>query len=246
MKTNECPSKSHTLLLRSLIIAIAIIGTIALANRCTGNGYYIYYNLVYGIILSTALPMWLTYKEHGNFQSLGIKRLGLKQVAVMAGFIVFSIGGQLIPLDSASLDFSLLPVCFVPLVMTTFFEEFLFRGYMQTRFEQRYGWFPALLLSGFFFSIYHLGYPGFRTVGDLLLLFAVGTGFALAFKLSGGNVIVSYFVNLPNALLTYMLKSQQFPALDKGSTIFAGITLALIFILVLFFRFLHDKKVITI
>ena len=236
MKTNECPTKRHALLLRSTIIVVAIIGAIALANGCTGNGYYIYYNLLYGIILSTALPLWLTWRERGSLQSLGIKRLGPKQVAVMAGFIVFSTGGQLIPPGGAALDLSLLPVCFVPLVMTTFFEEFLFRGYMQTRFEQRYGWLPAVLLSGFFFSIYHLGYPGFRTVGDLLLLFAVGTGFALAFKLSGGNVIVSYFVNLPNALLTYMLKSQQFPPLDKASTLFAGITLALIVVIVLFSR----------
>lgn len=234
--------KSHGILLRSSIIVIVVIGVIALANICAGNGYYVFYNVVYGIILSTVLPILLVHKEQGTFQSLGIKRIGLRQLVVMAGFIVFSIGGQLIPIDRASLDFTLLFVCFVPLIMTTFFEEFLFRGYMQTRLEQRYGWIPAVLLSGFFFSVYHLGYPGFRTAGDLLLLFAVGTGFALAFKLSGGNVIVSYFVNLPNALLTYVLKSKQFPPLDRDSTVFAGITLVLIVIIAIF----HGKPLFAL
>ena len=46
---------------------------------------------------------------------------------------------------------------------------------------------------------------------DILLLFAVGIGFAAAYKLSGNNLIVAYFVNLPNAFVTYMLKFKQFP-----------------------------------
>lgn len=80
------------------------------------------------------------------------------------------------------------------------------------------------------FSFYHLGYPGFRTIGDILLLFAVGIGFAIAYKLSGNNFLVSYFVNLPNAFVTYMLKYKQFPTMYLSSTIAAVITLALILI----------------
>lgn len=86
------------------------------------------------------------------------------------------------------------------------------------------------------FSLYHLGYPGFRTWEDLLLLFAVGLGFAAAYGLSGNNLIVSYFVNLPNALVTYILKYKQFPVMSVSSTIAAVITLALIGFIILIFR----------
>ena len=81
------------------------------------------------------------------------------------------------------------------------------------------------------FSLYHLGYPGFRTIGDILLLFAVGVGFAVAYKLSGNNLFVSYFVNLPNAFVTYMLKYNQFPTMYLSSTVVAAITLVLIMII---------------
>ena len=122
----------------------------------------------------------------------------------------------------------LLPVGIVPLIMTTFFEEFLFRGFVQSRIEQQYGWEPAILLSGAMFSLYHTGYPGFRSMEDLLLLFAVGLGFAAAYRLSDNNLFVSYFVNLPNAFITYVLKYEQFPMMSISSVIAAVITLLLI------------------
>lgn len=72
----------------------------------------------------------------------------------------------------------------MPLIMTTFFEEFLFRGFFQSKFEKEFGALPAIFVSGLMFSLYHLGYPGFCSFGDILLLFAVGIGFATAYKLS--------------------------------------------------------------
>lgn len=63
---------------------------------------------------------------------------------------------------------------------------------------------------------------------DILLLFAVGIGFAAAYKLSGNNLIVSYFVNLPNAFVTYMLKFEQFPKMAMSSTIASIVTLFIV------------------
>lgn len=110
-------------------------------------------------------------------------------------------------------------------MMTTLFEELLFRGFLQTRFEKLFGCIPAIILSGFFFSLYHISYPGFRNVTDLALLFAVGCGFALAYKLPGNSLAVSFAVNLPNALLTYVLKFEQFPVMDRYSVALSVITL---------------------
>ncbi|MEW9096107.1 MAG: type II CAAX endopeptidase family protein [Clostridiaceae bacterium] len=230
--------KKHKFLLLSMLLIVAIIFFISLANMVRGKGFYIFYNLIYGLLLSTILPLYFTYKSRGHkaFYDLGIRKIRIRQIVILVAFVIFSVGGQCIPLiiNSISIPFELLSLCIVPLIMTTFFEEFLFRGFMQTRFEKQYGWLPAILISGFFFSIYHLGYPGFRTISDLLLLFAVGIGFAVAFKLSDNNVIVSYFVNLPNAILTYLLKIEQFPVFDNFSTVIAGGTILFIILIFIF------------
>lgn len=237
--------KKYRFILKLAFIETALIACICLATKFNGFRFYLFYNLLYGLILSTVIPIVLVFKERADFASVGIKKFGFRQISVVVLFVVFSIGGQVIPklINGETIRFDLLPICIIPLIMTTFFEEFLFRGYMQTRLEKMYGLLPAIFLSGLMFSLYHLGYPGFRTVSDLLLLLAVGIGFAVAFKLSDNNLIASYFVNLPNAFLTYILKSEQFPIFTNDSTIFASITIALIIIILIYS---HRKMMIYI
>lgn len=192
--------------------------------------YFCFYNVLYGILFSFLIPLFLLRKEENVFDFLGIKTLGKKQIFILAVFIVFSVGGQIITkaVNGEIIPWNLLPMGIVPLIMTTFFEEFLFRGFFQNKFEKEFGTITAILVSGLMFSLYHLGYPRFRTFEDILLLFAVGIGFATAYKLSGNNLIVAYFVNLPNAFVTYMLKFEQFPKMTMSSTVASIVTLCII------------------
>ena len=50
-------------------------------------------------------------------------------------------------------------------------------------------------------------------------------------------LIVSFFANLPNAFVTYMLKYEQFPVMSVSSTIAAAVTLVLIGLIFLLY---HD------
>lgn len=223
--------KKSKLILFCIIVEVMLIACVALANlNPTSVIYFLFYNLMYGLVFSLCVPLFLLRKEKETLFSVGIKKPGVRQFVVLIAFVAFSIGGQLIPMTVAGeqIPWHLLPMGIVPLIMTTFFEEFLFRGFVQSRTEQQFGWLPAILISGLMFSLYHLGYPGFRTFGDILLLFAVGLGFAIAYKLSDNNLFVSYFVNLPNAFVTYMLKYEQFPAMNLSATIAGVITLVLI------------------
>ena len=192
--------------------------------------YFCFYNVLYGILLSFLIPLFLLRKEENVFNFLGIKTLGKKQISILVVFVVFSVGGQIIPkaVNGEIIPWNLLPLGIIPLIMTTFFEEFLFRGFFQNKFEKEFGSITAILVSGLMFSLYHVGYPRFRTFEDILLLFVVGSGFATAYKLSGNNLIVAYFVNLPNAFVTYMLKFEQFPKMTMSSTIASIITLCII------------------
>lgn len=210
---------------------ILLIICVGYAQLYSMSLYYIlFYYILYGITLSFFLPLFLLRRENNMLDFIGLKALGKKQAVVLLSFVLFSISGQLIPIivSGRTIPWNLLPMGVIPLIMTTFFEEFLFRGFFQNKFEKDFGTLPAILVSGLMFSLYHLGYPGFRTFQDILLLFAVGIGFAVAYKLSDNNFIVTYFVNLPNAFITYLLKHKQFPVMEISSTIASIITLCIL------------------
>ncbi len=214
-----------------IVIEIMLIVCVGIANLYPEPlNYFLFYNILYGIVLSFILPLFLLRKEKRLFDFIGIRAVGKKQIVVLIVFVVFSVGGQLIPIavNGGKIPWNVLSIGFIPLIMTTFFEEFLFRGFFQNKCEKDFGAFPAIFISGVMFSLYHIGYPGFRTFEDILLLFAVGVGFAAAYKLSGNNLIVAYFVNLPNAFVTYMLKIEQFPVMEISSIIAGIITLFII------------------
>lgn len=228
-------NRSKTIFL-CILFEIAVILCVGCANwRPDPIWYFLFYNVLYGIVFSFLLPLFLLRKEKGMWGIIGLRDFGKRQIAVLLLFLVFSVGGQLIPIAAAGrkLPWHYLSVGAVPLIMTTFFEEFLFRGFFQSRLEKEFGIYPAILISGLMFSLYHLGYPGFRTSEDILLLLAVGIGFAAAYKLSGNNFIVAYFVNLPNAFVTYMLKYEQFPVMRTSSVAAAVITLCIVLAVVL-------------
>ena len=237
MKETANRGKGKTLLISAGIEIMLIICITAANLNPTPILYFIFYNLLYGLVFSLLIPLYLSASGR-VLAEVGLKKPGIRQWVVLAAFVVFSVGGQLIPKLAAGeqIPWRLLPMGIVPLIMTTFFEEFLFRGFVQSRIERKFGWVLAILVSGTMFSLYHLGYPGFRTWEDILLLFAVGTGFAAAYKLSGNNLIVSFFVNLPNAFVTYILKYEQFPVMRVSSTIAAAVTLVLIGLILLLYR----------
>ena len=265
MKETANRGKGKTLLISAGIEIMLIICITAANLNPAPILYFIFYNLLYGLVFSLLIPLYCLYKEtpygypfmlFGNnkengapasgrvLAEVGFKKPGLRQWVVLAAFVVFSVGGQLIPKMAVGeqIPWHLLPMGIVPLIMTTFFEEFLFRGFVQSRIDRQFGWVPAILVSGAMFSLYHLGYPGFRTWEDILLLFAVGAGFAVAYKLSGNNLMVSFFVNLPNAFVTYMLKYEQFPVMRGSSTIAAAVTLVFIGLILLLYRNADQRR----
>ncbi|MCB6993479.1 CPBP family intramembrane metalloprotease [bacterium 210820-DFI.6.37] len=226
-------------------VEIILIVCVGVANIYPNPlNYFLFYNILYGIVSSFVLPLFLLRKEENLFDFIGVKAVGKKQIIVLSIFVAFSVGGQLIPIvaNGGTIPWELLPVGVIPLIMTTFFEEFLFRGFIQSKFEKDFEALPAILVSGLMFSLYHIGYPGFRTLGDILLLFAVGVGFAIAYKLSGSNLIVAYFVNLPNAFVTYVLKFEQFPVMELSSTIASIVTLCIITVVLFIVLSIANRK----
>ncbi|HEX3025692.1 MAG TPA: type II CAAX endopeptidase family protein [Clostridia bacterium] len=220
-------------LLFGTAVLLLVIGANSLANFFGGYVYYLFYQGIYGIVLSTLLPVfYVFFVEKGGLNELGIRKITIRSVLVAVLFIAFSIGGQLYKKGFIISSSDYLIMISIPLVMTTFFEEFLFRGFFQIRFEKIFGTVPAVLLSGLMFSLYHLGYPKFRSWDSLLTLLLVGIMFALSFKLSGNSLFTAYFVNLPNAILTYLYNPHNFPDFNLCT---AAVSAAVILLLIFFF-----------
>ena len=83
------------------------------------------------MILSIICPLlWYDHKQEDT-EAMGVKPLCIRDGFVLFGFVIFSIGGQLLGLEGKPLHVQWLALGVIPLMMTTFFEEFLFRGFMQ-------------------------------------------------------------------------------------------------------------------
>lgn len=232
--------KNIKFLLFGIIVLVLIIASNSMASFCGGYLYYVFYQGIYGVILSTIIPIiYVFYYEKNKLKELGIKPVTIRAIIVGAVFICFSIGGQLMHKRVNMPSTQQMIYISIPLIMTTFFEEFFFRGFLQIRFEKFFGTIPSVVLSGLFFSLYHLGYPNFRRIDMLTTLFFVGIMFALSFKLSNNNLLTSYLVNLPNAILTYLLKPKMFPKFTLETAV---VSFATIILVLLIFKFFIDKK----
>lgn len=225
-------SKNIKFLLFAVLILILIVIFNNMASFFGGYLYYVFYEGFYDIGLSAVIPLiYVFYYEKKDLSSLGFKPVTLRCIIVAALFIAFSIGGQLSK-KSVNVPSSMrLIYITIPLIMSTFFEEFLFRGFFQTRFEKYFGVVPSIILSGLFFCLYHLGYPKFRSLKLLITLFFVGIMFALSYKLSGNNLLASFLVNLPNAVLTYLLNPNNFQYFSLETSIFSIITMSITLII---------------
>ena len=209
-----------------------------IANLFTGNLFYLFYQGMFGLGICIFFPIWYIGKiKKEPLESIGLTFKGWpKAIFIAVLLLALSIPGQLmnkhILFPSAG---KFLFIC-IALIMSTLFEELFFRGFLQTRFEDALGIIPAIILSGITFALYHLGYPKFRSMELMITMFFVGTYFAIAFRLTK-NVITSYVVNLPHAIVIYILRPQIFPdfnqrvALVSFSVIVISITMIILAII---------------
>ena len=91
------------------------------------------------------------------------------------------------------------------------------------------------LLYGLVFSLFIPLYCLYKEVSFGHPIMPYGNVLPLPFGLSGNNLIVSLFVNLPNAFVTYILKYEQFPVMGVSSTIAAVAALVLIGLILLLY-----------
>ncbi len=240
-KCFQCKPQPET-----LVTLLALIGAIlvnALANCFKGSLFVLFYQGV--LVLGICIFFPLYYIQ--NIKKESLNEIGLTTkgwfFALLVGliFAAVSVPGQIIHKTILFPSFDKLVYVTIALMMSALFEELFFRGFLQTRFEKAFGIIPAVLLSGAAFSLYHLGYPKFRSVELLLMLFFVGTFLAISFSITK-NVITSFTVNLPNAIITYIINPQQFTDFNKVVAIISFSTICIAIVIISLFKIKETRN----
>jgi uncharacterized protein len=101
--------------------------------------------------------------------------------AVILGLVLANLEYQVLGPEPLIPDLSLVNMALLAVIMFVFVgfaEELIFRGYLQTRIENHWGIYPAMLGSALLFSVMHSGY---YNVAYLFLTFFVGLILAALF-----------------------------------------------------------------
>ena len=215
---------------RPLVVAglafLLAVGVNALA--WTGDsGWWIVplYHFTFAIGVCIVLPTWY----HAVACGRPLHEIGLtlarwrRDVAVGVAFIVFTLTPRLGEIDTLPAAPALVWLA-AAMCLSTLFEEVFFRGFLQTTVQRALGIVPALVLSSLAFSLYHVGYgPEWREPARLIQLFFVGLMFGVAFQTTG-SVVTSFTLNLPHAIVTFMLEDEYFDAGTAAVSVVAVLT----------------------
>jgi uncharacterized protein len=188
--------------------------------------FFVLYQGVLILGAGIVAPLWYIRITKQRIASIGLTLTHWKKAVAYGLFLAcVSVPWRLAGTHISTIEFGVLVSTGISLMMTSFFEEVFFRGFIQTRFEKAYGAVPAIIVSALTFSLYHLGYPDYRNPNLLFVLFLVGLFFAVAFRITN-NVITSFLVNLPHALISFIENGSYFStkvAVVSGFTTIIGL-----------------------
>ncbi len=225
-----------------LIFAIGVL--INFIADSFGRGsllFYLFYQGIFALGICIFIPMVYTvvYKKE-ELSSIGISsKKWLKVILIGLIIAAISVAGSLFHKNIIIPSSDKLLYLLSCLVMSTLFEEVFFRGFLQTKFEKYFGMIPAIIFAGICFALYHIGYSDMRDIHTLIVLAAVGIVFSISFRITR-NIITSYIVNLPNAVITFLDRKTYF---DSTSAIISLITAIIGLILILYFCSRNKKSV---
>jgi membrane protease YdiL (CAAX protease family) len=199
---------------RDLQVAIAAFAAAIAVNAVAWSGVsdpwrLILYHFVFAFGICIVFPTWYIAATGRDLREIGISLDGWRRNALV-GLVAAALT---VPWRLATVHipaFGSLATLAVAMCFSTLFEEIFFRGFLQTRFQESLGAVPAILLSSIAFATYHLGYgEEWRHMDAMIRMTLVGLLFGVAFYLTN-NVITSFLLNLPHALVTFMERGDSF------------------------------------
>lgn len=186
---------------------LLVVGALSIATFVVtpqrGVGYFLVYALLGATVFGVALPVWwMVWRRRRTVADLGVsaRNLGLS-LALQAVFaaVLYSATLSRVQLPAAE---ALLPLVALSLCIG-FFEAIFWRGWVQSRLEESFGFIPALLLGSALYALYHVGY-GMRW-GEIGFLFFIGLLYGTTFRITG-SVFILWPAFQPIGQLTTLIR----------------------------------------
>jgi membrane protease YdiL (CAAX protease family) len=159
----------------------------------SGVNHFFVENMIPFVIGLALLFVWVKYVHKQSIRSLTTSRPKVDWGRIFFSFsiwAIFTVGSTLLLYFSGpeNFVFNFKPVPFLILAVLalflipiqTSFEEYLFRGYMMQGIglATRHKLFP-LLITSFLFGIMHIANPEVEKMGNIILIYYIGTGLFL-------------------------------------------------------------------
>jgi uncharacterized protein len=224
------------------LLLFACVGIMALIEKRTMADYGLPLNQAFGLRFWQGVPL--------GFVMLSLL---LAMIAALHGFSLdgVAVGGPL------ALKYGAL--YFIGFIIVGFFEEFSFRGYLQSTLGSGIGFWPAAILLSILFGAVHLGNPGEAKIGAFM---AGSFGLVCAFALwRTGNLWLpigmhaswdwgeTYFYGTPDSGLLaqghFLNSAQHGPAWLSGGSVGpegSWLVFAILIILAISIHFLFPSK----
>ena len=184
-----------------------VVGSLAVATfvvtPARGVGYFLVYAVIGAARFGVALPTWwMVWRRRRTIADLGVsaRRIGVS-LAIQA---VLGVGLYYLTLDRVTLPptSSLLPLVALALCIGLF-EAIFWRGWVQSRLEESFGFIPALLLGSAAYALYHIGYG--MGWGEMGFLFFIGLLYGATFRITG-SIFILWPLFQPVGQLTTLIK----------------------------------------
>jgi len=219
-----------------------VVGALATATFVItperGVGYFLVYAVVGAAGFGVALPTWwMVWRRGRTIADLGVtaRRLG-PSLALQALFsaILYSVTLARVSLPDAS---SLLPLVALSACIGLF-EAIFWRGWVQNRLEESFGFIPAVLVGSGAYALYHIGYG--MGWGEIGFLYLIGLLYGVTFRLTR-SVFILWPLFQPIGQLTTLLEDGlDLPAI--ASLGFVEVLVVMIVVLVLAWRFAARRE----
>ncbi len=169
-----------------------------------------------GILLPLAWGRW-----SGQWQAMGFTRANLSSAVLWGigvGFVTGIVGILMVKVENPPADLGLQIAIGIPiwLLLASPFQEFFFRGWMQSRLERALGQWQGLLLTTLLFLLWHY-FPAFlekstfplRTILGIAATFGVGLLYGYSFQRTG-NIVAPWLAHAISGIGFVLIGAMNF------------------------------------
>jgi membrane protease YdiL (CAAX protease family) len=218
-----------------LMMVLAYLGLNLFGKTWFGSS--ILFGLIGALGVGVILPLyWMVVIRERELKEVGITR----EKWLVSLIVSLILGGLLFWQYYRSFGINATTIPTFLVIAYTLWEVVFVCGWLQLRFEEAFGIIPGIILAGFCFSIYHLGY-GWYDLPGLVGLFGAGLFLTIVFRFTR-NILILWPFLWPVGCLRGFKMGGFSP--DWSEAVFSAVFLVLLLISIFIFYRIQKRRAV--